>query len=147
MTCKPRYLARWRADCIALALWRAFHGLRQWESQPLKPGDVGNRHTNERQTGSANVPALLTIRVEPVSEVDIPDHSIRLWRTDYEAARASMTDRERNALDTWLLRERYTAVFGLHRTDRRIRRLLDEDTAEAMMKIQDFVDVVAPVVA
>jgi len=134
------YLTRWRAGEVAHALWAEAQGLRWWERMSLKPAPYDGR-TVEKQTGGTGAPELMTVRVEPVSELGIERHEVRLWHSSYESARAAMLELERNAFDAWLDKERYSALFAVHRTHKQIRPICAPQLAQAALTVMEFVEV------
>ena len=134
------YRVRWQAGEVAQALWQETQGLRHWETLSLKPAPYDGR-TIEKQTGGTGAPQLLTVRIEPVSEIGIEQHEVRLWRSSYESARAAMLSSERDAFDVWLDKARYSALFAIHRTHNQIRCISDAPVAQAALTIMEFVEV------
>jgi hypothetical protein len=96
-----RDLELWRANFLALALWRVAHGEARWVE--LVPQDPAPRGAGcpRAYAGGPSHPAFLPIYV-PRSPAGDPPHELRLYRDTYQAFLRGLSLGERQALEAHL---------------------------------------------
>ncbi|ADH63781.1 hypothetical protein Mesil_1906 [Allomeiothermus silvanus DSM 9946] len=109
-------LERWRAEHTAKYLWWVAHGVRGWQSDRISYAPE-----TDRLAARPKQPGYLVIQVMALPEIGIDRHTLRLWRSDYQA----LLDRTDPAIkDEWaafLHRARWSSLWYFDARNRRIR--------------------------
>lgn len=129
----------WRANWLALALWRVARGYAHWH---LVRADVGYRHGGGRAlSGRPEAPAFLQVQVPALDGAGIPAHDIRLWREVYVTHVKGLGLGERMALEAYLGKGRVSRLVYWHAPTRSFRLAQPEDVVEAFVRIARLADV------
>lgn len=118
-----RNLNRWRLSASAFALHLAEGRPSLWEDLAPRTQSGGSRGWYDPAAGvydyrtpalpRAERPVMLTIRVQGVSGLGIPEHTLILGGQDYQSALKRMSDEERSAWDTYLGTTRPSAFYAV----------------------------------
>lgn len=126
----------WRANFLALALWRVVHGEARWvELSPQAPVLRGAGPTLAH-TGGAPHPAFLPVYV-PRSPTGDPPHELRLYRDTYQAFLRGLSLGERQVLEAYLGLGRARRLVYWHAASGRFRRAegVGEDLVEVLVRL------------
>uniref|UniRef100_A0A7C2C0R8 Uncharacterized protein n=1 Tax=Thermus islandicus TaxID=540988 RepID=A0A7C2C0R8_9DEIN len=131
-----RDLELWRANFLALALWRVAHGEARWVE--LAPQDPAPRGAGRPRVyaGGPSHPAFLPVYV-PRSPAGDPPHELRLYRETYQAFLRGLSLGERQALEAYLGLGRARRLLYWHAITGRFRRAdgVGEDTLEVFLRL------------
>jgi len=103
-----RNLIRWRAEAVCEALWALNNGDRTWEAISTRSTLLPSHSSDVEMTGSSSGPQRLTIRVPELSVLRIEEHTLRLYRAEYDALMAAWGYTSMRKVET--LRERIVAT-------------------------------------
>lgn len=133
-------LELWRANWLALALWRVSRGYAHWH---VVRADGGYRHRGGTSLSSARleVPAFLPVHVPALDGAGIPDHEIRLWRESYVAHVRGLGLGERMALEAYLGKGRVSRLVYWHAPSRSFRLAHPEDVVGAFVRVAKLAEV------
>jgi len=103
-----RNLIRWRAEAVCEALWALNNGDRNWEAVSTRSTLLPSHSSDVEMTGSSSGPRRLTIRVPELAVLRIEEHTLRLYRAEYDAMLAAWGYTSMRKVET--LRERIVAT-------------------------------------
>ena len=103
-----RNLIRWRAEAVCEALWSLNDGDRTWEAVSTRSTLLPTHSSDVEMTGSNSGPQRLTIRVPELSVLRIEEHTLRLYRAEYDALMEAWGYTSMRKVET--LRERIVAT-------------------------------------
>jgi hypothetical protein len=103
-----RNLIRWRAEALCEALWSLNDGDRTWEAVSTRSTLLPTHSSDVEMTGSSSGPQRLTIRVPELSVLRIEEHTLRLYRAEYDALMDAWGYTSMRKVET--LRERIVAT-------------------------------------
>lgn len=103
-----RNLTRWRAEAVCEAVWALANGDRAWEAVSTRSTLLPSHSSDVQMTGSSSGPQRLTIRVPELSVLRIEEHTLRLYRAEYDALMDAWGYTSMRKVET--LRERIVAT-------------------------------------
>jgi len=103
-----RNLIRWRAEAVCEALWALNNGDRTWEAVSTRSTLLPSHSSDVEMTGSSSGPQRLTIQVPELAVLRIEEHTLRLYRAEYDALLTAWGYTSMRKVET--LRERIVAT-------------------------------------
>lgn len=128
----PEPLLVWRANWVALALWRVAQGEANWV--PVHTGE-GRGGWGVRSQGRTDCPAFLPVRVPDLPGAGIAAHDLRLWRDQYRTFIRGCSLGERMALEAYLGRGRASRLAYWHAPSGQFRLNFPEDVVGVFVRL------------
>ncbi|ADD28729.1 hypothetical protein [Meiothermus ruber] len=109
-------LERWRAEHLAKYLWWVATGLKTWQVD-----GTGHAPEVERSVGRIERPGYLLVRVMELPAINIPRHTLRLWRSDYKSLLEQTDPAIKDEWAAFLHRARWSSLWYYDSHHRRVR--------------------------
>lgn len=108
-------LERWRAEHVAKYLWWVASGSWNWQSDRISYAPEV-----ERPTGRPELPGYLVVRVMELP-IGIPCHTLRLWRSAYQALLERTDPAIQDEWAVYLRRTRWSSLWYYDSRNRLVR--------------------------
>ena len=139
MRFRSRDLVYWQTAALGEALWRHEQGLLAFENlEPAIPLERKGGGVYDPKTGSfdtethalglphANRPSCLTVVVDALPELGLPQHNLYLMASDFDAALSTMTPEEKRAWFEYTGKPRFSSLYAFKKVVRkRVPKIVD----------------------
>lgn len=131
------YQQRYRAEFVTLALWRIVHERAHWREITVRREAGAGGGVRAVGAGSLRsyTSAVYDVRVPAHARLQVPEHTIRIYRGELRRVRETLKPEEEHALEEWLLKPRHSCIFRVHGDKVQRNETASEDLARAALKL------------